>query len=136
MATPFDAYVGGDYDVILETYGLGARPAEPCPIPPFKARPSACYDAKGRLWIAYEEGPEKWGKDFGALAGDGNPLYNARVVRVVCVEDGKLMEPVAARPVLAVRPAPAGSGEARASMKKSLRTSNPCSAWTARAASG
>ena len=35
--------------------------------PRFEARPSACYDAKGRLWIAYEEGPEKWGKDFGAL---------------------------------------------------------------------
>ncbi len=41
--------------------------------PRFEARPSACYDAKGRLWIAYEEGPEKWGKDFGALAGRRQP---------------------------------------------------------------
>jgi len=69
----------------------------------FEARPSICYDAKGRLWIAYEEGPEKWGHDFGALAGDSEPLYSSRSVRVVCLEDGKLMKPVAELPTSEVK---------------------------------
>ena len=30
----------------------------------FEARPSLACDAKGRVWIAYEEGDEQWGKDF------------------------------------------------------------------------
>jgi hypothetical protein len=65
----------------------------------FEARPSIVYDPAGRLWIAYEEGPELWGKDYGALDyGDGNPLYSSRSVRVVCLADGKLMKPVAELP--------------------------------------
>ncbi len=101
VAATCDVYHDGDYDVRV------SRPAGPrveqravAASPRFEARPSACYDAKGRLWIAYEEGPKKWGKDFGALADGGNPLYNARCVRVVCLEDGKLMEPVAELPAL------------------------------------
>src|SRR4029079_13267183 len=66
----------------------------------FEARPSIAYDKDGRLWIAYEEGPEKWGHDYGAqAAGKGNPLYNERSVRVLCIEpDGTMKKPVADLP--------------------------------------
>ncbi len=65
----------------------------------FEARPSLAYDLQGRLWIAYEEGPEQWGQDYGALVADqGEPLYSRRSVRVVCLQDGKLMRPVAELP--------------------------------------
>src|SRR5262245_22779660 len=65
----------------------------------FEARPALAYDKAGRLWIAYEEGPEQWGKDYGALAPNkGNPLYNERSVRVVCLDNGKLMRPAAELP--------------------------------------
>ena len=30
----------------------------------FEARPSLACDGKDRVWIAYEEGDEQWGKDF------------------------------------------------------------------------
>jgi hypothetical protein len=98
----YDSYKAGDYDIWLSTspdsgenvenvYGVGSSR--------FEARPSLCFDSKGRLWIAYEEGPEKWGKDYGALdREDGNPLYNARSVRVVCLQDGKLLKPMAELP--------------------------------------
>ncbi|MGE3809373.1 MAG: hypothetical protein AB7K24_32315, partial [Gemmataceae bacterium] len=66
-----------------------------------EARPAACYDPQGRLWIAYEEGPVRWGKDFGAFETAGNPLYFARTVKVVCLVDGKLMTPAAELPALA-----------------------------------
>jgi hypothetical protein len=47
------------------------------------------YDPAGRLWVAWEEGPEKWGKDFGALAqGKGVPLYGGgwRTVAARCFD--------------------------------------------------
>src|SRR5436190_732699 len=74
------------------------------------ARPSFVYGPAGRLWIAYEEGPELWGKDYGALdAGDGEPLYSSRSVRVVCLEGDKQWTPVAELPTSDVKkPDPVG----------------------------
>jgi len=96
-----DTYAGGHYSVHAHAFAPGVLGAE-SPIAAsskFQARPSLAYDAKGRLWIAYEEGPELWGKDYGALVPDkGNPLYNARSVRVVCLENGKLFKPAADLP--------------------------------------
>ncbi len=125
VATVYDVYTGGDYDVGVDRLVNGkAQDQIIAGSPLFEARPSACYDAKGRLWIAYEEGPEKWGKDFGALAGDGNPLYNSRSVRVVCLEDGKLMEPVAELPTLPADPPRPDRGKP-VPFEKVPRYSNP-----------
>jgi hypothetical protein len=105
-AAVFDAYVEGDYDIFLSTFkDLGGferfRRVPISNSPRFEARPSAVYDKQGRLWIAYEEGPENWGKDYGALdnGAGGNSLYNRRSVRVVCWKDGQLWQPVAELPV-------------------------------------
>src|SRR5207247_9434259 len=69
----------------------------------FEARPSVAYDAQGRLWIAYEEGPKNWGKDSGALFHTGDPLYSDRSVRVVCLDtDGQLQRPIAELPTSTV----------------------------------
>ncbi len=101
-ALAFDKYSSeGDYDVIVSVSDprLGSGSYSVAATPKFEARPSAAYDAAGRLWIAYEEGPEKWGKDYGALDDkDGNPLYNRRSVRVACLVDGKLFKPAAELP--------------------------------------
>jgi hypothetical protein len=95
VAVAYDIYQDGDYDVevaVLE--GANETRHVVAGSPRFEARPALAYDAGGRLWIAYEEGPEKWGKDYGALdANDGSPLYNVRSVRVACLADGKLMKP-------------------------------------------
>ncbi|HXG09170.1 MAG TPA: hypothetical protein VNK04_05215, partial [Gemmataceae bacterium] len=104
-----DEYLGGDYDVMLPYRGTATESSgggDRNPVASssrFEARPSICYDPAGRLWIAYEEGPEKWGKDYGALdSNDGYPLYNERSVRVVCLVDGKLMRPAAELPTSSV----------------------------------
>jgi hypothetical protein len=103
-ALAFDVYNDGDYDVQAvvakgntNTVQIVASSSR------FEARPSVAYDAKGRLWVAYEEGPEQWGKDSGALARTGNPLYSDRSVRVVCLDtDGTLKRPAAELPSSAV----------------------------------
>ncbi|HTU17494.1 MAG TPA: hypothetical protein VMG10_05470 [Gemmataceae bacterium] len=102
VAGAHDYYQHGDYDVRVTVQEKRRKDVNNYRIagsPRFEARPSLCYDAKGRLWIAYEEGPEKWGKDSGALAHGGEPLYSDRSVRVVCLDtDGKLKQPTAELP--------------------------------------
>jgi hypothetical protein len=105
-----DTYAEGDYDIALPFAGTanrvrGGDQGKPASSSRFEARPSMCYDARGRLWIAYEEGPDKWGKDYGAqAAGKGNPLYNERSVRVVCQENGRLLRPAAELPTSRFEP--------------------------------
>jgi hypothetical protein len=97
VAHAIDFYHDGDYDVVATIQANGqSRQIPVASTNSFEARPSIVFDPKGRLWIAYEEGPVNWGKDYGALDdNDGNPLYNARSVRVVCVDGNELKKPVA-----------------------------------------
>jgi hypothetical protein len=106
-----DGYQDGDYDAWIHTIRPKSLFGDPdiAASSSFEARPSISYDPQGRLWIAYEEGPEQWGKDYGALVpGKGNPLYNERSVRVVCLQGGKLFRPVAELPTgkVEIPPAP------------------------------
>jgi hypothetical protein len=102
-----EVYRDGDYDVYLTTGEVSPRAdkSEVAESSKFEARPTVTCDAQDRIWIAYEEGPVKWGKDYGAQdSGDGNPLYNERSVRVVCLDGGKLMRPVAELPTSTFKP--------------------------------
>lgn len=113
IALGCDRYGPGDYDILV-SQGTGTKigPASPAAgTSAFEARPSLAYDSQGRLWIAYEEGPEQWGKDFGALDDqEGNPLYFQRRVQVLCLVDGKVFRPAATLPTMAKRSASPASG--------------------------
>lgn len=100
VAAATDHYAEGDYSVSVILAPGGRAEATPAASTSrFEARPALACDRTGRLWIAYEEGPVLWGKDYGALdSNDGNPLYNERSVRVVCLHDGKLFRPTAELP--------------------------------------
>ncbi len=129
IAGAYDAYHNGDYDVHVVVHQPQRRkPSKEYSVaasPRFEARPSACYDAKGRLWIAYEEGPEKWGHDYGALAEGGEPLYSSRSVRVVCLEDGKPMKPVAELPTSKAKAPVAGDPSTTQNYEKATRYAYP-----------
>lgn len=104
VAIAFDLY-HGDYDVYLAIIDGGKVSFHPIATSAkFEARPSLAWDEQNRLWIAYEEGPERWGKDFGAFDTEGQPLYSSHSVRVVCWHHGKLLEPVAELPTSQVEP--------------------------------
>jgi hypothetical protein len=112
VTAAYDFCDGTDYDVGFHVQTpRGASNFRAASSSLFEARPSICYDAKGRLWIAYEEGPENWGKNFGVFDDRGNPLYFARTVRVVCLVNGKLMRPVAELPPLTDRMACPDTGQ-------------------------
>jgi hypothetical protein len=98
VAVAYDCYRDGDYDVSVAVFDGPRGKHQEFPVATSRkseTRTALAYQGD-RLWIAYEEGPEKWGKDSGALAlGKGNPLYSDRSVRVVSLDpDGKLSRPV------------------------------------------
>ncbi len=123
-----DVYRDGDYDVQVFVFDGNNRSEHyAARTSRFEARPAVVYDAKGRLWIAYEEGPEQWGKDSGALARTGNPLFSDRAVRVVCLDaDGTLKRPAAELPTSAVgNPGAQSSPDVTQRNERATRYSSP-----------
>ncbi len=98
----WDTYDKGNYDVLLYTVGKTGTTRVVADSARFEARPHIVCDGQDRLWIAYEEGDEQWGKDFsnerqfrrvGLTKNPGFALYIHRTVKVKCLVDGKLMQP-------------------------------------------
>jgi hypothetical protein len=100
----WDTYDKGNYDVRLATLSKDAAAPKIIDVAnsaKYEARPSLVCDAKDRVWIAYEEGDEQWGKDnagrdykkVGFKSNLGYALYNNRTIKVKCLADGKLMIP-------------------------------------------
>jgi hypothetical protein len=97
VTVAWDSYRNGSYDVYARTArDVGQWGAE-IPVaatPLYEAYPSVAYDSTGRCWIAYEVGPDNWGKDFGASRSTGVPVYSARGIRLVGLgPSGRLIEP-------------------------------------------
>jgi hypothetical protein len=98
----WDTYDAGNYDVRVRNIAADSAPVTVANSARFEARPHLVADSAGRLWIAYEEGDEQWGKDFasvqafrkvGFTKNPGYALYVNRTVRVRCMVDGKVMQP-------------------------------------------
>ncbi|MFH1921497.1 MAG: hypothetical protein ABIP48_16655, partial [Planctomycetota bacterium] len=102
----FDTYQAGNYDVKLVS---GANSAQPQTIdvaasPFFEVRPSIAVDNEDRVWIAYEEGGQSWGKDTGMkwLGRRGELLYWRREIVLRAVEGGEVRQAVGAVPSEAI----------------------------------
>ena len=84
IAIAWDTYRKGDYDVYLRTVDSsgGLSPERPVAASArYEAYPSLAYDPSGRLWVAWEESTEDWGKDWGAHNTSGVALYQSRWIR-------------------------------------------------------
>ncbi len=98
----WDTYDKGNFDVRLKSVGQGETPTlTVAGSSRFEGRPHITCDRDGRVWIAYEEGDEQWGKDYahaGAVQDVGlekNPgfaLYVNRNVKVKCLDGGRLVQ--------------------------------------------
>jgi hypothetical protein len=100
----YDTYEKENYDVHLaELSGTNVKTHLIAGSAGFEARTSVACDKQNRIWIAYEEGDEQWGKDFSTgefakigLAGNpGRPLYLKRTVRVRCFANGQVLQSAA-----------------------------------------
>ncbi|MDQ6665921.1 MAG: hypothetical protein M3Z23_16190 [Acidobacteriota bacterium] len=81
VAIAWDTYDKGDYDVYYRRLRLKTgvmQMDDPVPVAAsrsFEARSSIAFDPQDRLWVAYETGASRWGKNFGAYETTGAPLY-------------------------------------------------------------
>ena len=97
VAVAWDSYENGNYDVACrirsgDQFGETIAVANSLKA---QMRPSLTYDPAGRLWIAYEEAPDKWGKDTGPYAeeDEGTKLYQDRTVAVRVWAENRLQQP-------------------------------------------
>jgi hypothetical protein len=92
----YDTYVNGNYDVMFVQCGTNNLPKRRLVIagsPRYETRPSLAVASTGRIWVAYEERTENWGKDAENLVtGVGSALYKRAVVKVKCVEGDRILE--------------------------------------------
>ena len=89
----WDGYAAGNYNVYLRPVRNG-RPGELIPATSstrFHAHPALTVDAQDRVWLAYDEAPENWGKDVGFLLKGGTGLYDSRTIRVAVYAGGRWM---------------------------------------------
>jgi hypothetical protein len=91
----WDSYATGNYEVYMRRVADGkAQPIiRVTSSTRFHAHPSLAVDAQNRVWIAYDEAPENWGKDLGFLFSGGTGLYDSRTIRVATYAGGKWMTP-------------------------------------------
>ncbi|MFB3828183.1 MAG: hypothetical protein ACE15B_15550 [Bryobacteraceae bacterium] len=91
----WDSYRNGSYDVYSRTAQGISNWGPETPLAAsarYEAYPSIAYDRQGRLWAAYEEGSEGWGKNFGAYDTTGIALYQGRAIRLRAFEGAKAMD--------------------------------------------
>jgi hypothetical protein len=93
VAVAWDSYRNGNYDVYARIWSNSWEAEVPIAASArYEAYPSIAFDPKGRLWVAYEEGGEGWGQDFGAYSSPGIALYKGRAIRLRALEpDGRLV---------------------------------------------
>ncbi len=100
----YDTYQKGNYDIYLfARRGGESQTVVVAGTPRFEARPSIVCDAKDRVWVAYEEGDEQWGKDYstkdfekiGLWSNPGTPLYGERTVKMRCLQEDRILQPEA-----------------------------------------
>ena len=97
LAVVWDGYSAHGYDVFLRRFvdGEWERLRKIATTSNFEAHPSVAVDGRQRVWLAWDESGQNWGKDTGFLVSDkaserGTQLHESRSVRVVCLEEDTL----------------------------------------------
>lgn len=98
----WDTYESGNYQVQVRSLSGGPEPGLGKILTPdasdrFSAHLSLACDRAGRLFAAWNESGQEWGKDTGFLypSAQGTRLYQSRTMRVRCLADDKWMVPAA-----------------------------------------
>jgi hypothetical protein len=78
VAVAWDSYRNGNYDVYARTWSNSWAAEVPIAASArYEAYPSLAFDGKGRLWVAYEEGGEGWGKTSAPMPARALPSTRA-----------------------------------------------------------
>ncbi len=96
----WDSYETGNFNVQVRSLSGGPKPKPGEVLTPmksdgFRAHVSLACDADGRLWAAWDEGGDQWGKDTGYLYRDSiaKGLYVSRSINIRVLADGTWKTP-------------------------------------------
>lgn len=116
----FDSYRSGDFDVYLTRVSPEGTASDPLPLAQtdrYQARAEAATSQDGKnLWVAYEDGVTRWGKDLGSeWRKKGGGLHHDRQLKVIRLnletnEIEKVADITALLPDLVARPQSVGTG--------------------------
>ncbi len=139
----WDSYEGGSYNVRLRSMSAG-RPGDLMRVtdtPRYHGSPSIAVDAEDRVWIAYDEAEENWGKDSGFLLRGGAGVYQSRTSRVVVWNGSEWLAPLddvnrrfrpsVRRYVQTPQLAPDSKGRMWLLLRPRVRSTKPESLWAA-----
>ena len=92
----WDTYEGGSYNIRLRSVreGRAGDLMKVTDTPRYHGTPSVAVDAEDRVWIAYDEAEENWGKDTGFLLRGGAGIYQSRTSRVVVWNGSEWLAPL------------------------------------------
>ena len=124
----WDSYERGNYDVLIQRVDRGGT-GGPVPVadsPKFEANPSITCDPSGRVWIAYQESDENWGKDFGNFweGKQGTALYSSMRIVVRVLDRGNVLESKAAVDTEHVKTGKTGEARLRISFPRLVHERN------------
>ena len=116
----FDSYRRGDFDLYFTRIGTGGDVADPIALARtdrYEARGEAAASMEGdALWVVYEDGITRWGKDLGAeWRKKGGGLHHDRQLKLLRVDLGtnaieKVADVTALLPDLVADPQSVGTG--------------------------
>ena len=89
----WETYASGSYNVLLREIRNG-KPSTIHKVTSsarFHSHASVAVDARNRVWIAYDEAPENWGKDVGFLLSGGTGIYESRTIKIAVYDNGRWM---------------------------------------------
>ncbi|MBI3682449.1 MAG: hypothetical protein HY235_18880, partial [Acidobacteria bacterium] len=92
----WDSYATGSYNIFLRPVRHG-RPGELMQVTSttrFHAYPNLAVDSQNRVWVAWEESRENWGKDTGFLLTGGTGIYDSRKIKIAVHAAGKWLTPL------------------------------------------
>jgi hypothetical protein len=91
----WDSYDGGSYNIRMRSIrdGVAGEVLRVTDTPRFHAHPSLAVDGLDRVWIAYDEAEENWGKDSGFLLTGGAGLYWSRQIRFAVWDGARWLQP-------------------------------------------
>ncbi|MEZ5356619.1 MAG: hypothetical protein R2762_28620 [Bryobacteraceae bacterium] len=94
----WDSYDHGNYDVMLRSLDAAGKPGAIVPVtsePAAQFHSSVAVDGQDRVWVAWDDGGENWGKDYSTSSGapGSGGLHWKREMRVRAWANGRLYEP-------------------------------------------
>ncbi|MDX1981883.1 MAG: hypothetical protein SFV51_16550 [Bryobacteraceae bacterium] len=92
----WDTYTSGSYNIVMRPVrsGVAGELLRVTNSTRFHGHANLAVDASNRVWVAWDEAPENWGKDTGFLLSGGTGLYDSRSIKIAVYAGNQWLTPL------------------------------------------